>query len=70
MCCFIVFKCKCFICATYVDEFALVSALEVPENGGVVEIGEVGHVLALFKLGRIHGNRALGFHHFFLKMIK
>ena len=31
----------------------LVSSLEVPEDGAIVEEGQVGHVLALLKLGRV-----------------
>jgi hypothetical protein len=31
----------------------LVASLEVPEDGAIVEEGEVGHVLALLELGRV-----------------
>ena len=39
---------------TYVDKFAVVSIFQVPENGGVVEIGEAGHVVAFLELRRVH----------------
>ena len=35
------------------DHLGLVAGLQVPEDGGVVEEGEVDHVLALLKLGRV-----------------
>jgi hypothetical protein len=39
---------------TYVDELAAVPVLQVPQDGGVVEVGEARHVFAFFKLWRIH----------------
>ena len=36
-----------------VDQLGLVPGLQVPENGGVVEEGQVGHVFTLLKLGRV-----------------
>jgi hypothetical protein len=30
-----------------------VSGLQVVQHGGLVEVGQVGHVLALFELGRV-----------------
>ena len=38
---------------THVDEFGDVSGLEVMEDAGVVQVGEVGHVLAPLELWRI-----------------
>ena len=38
---------------SYVDQLGLVSRPEVMEDRGLVEIGEVGHVLTLLKLGRV-----------------
>lgn len=38
---------------TYVDEVAVVSLFQVVQHRRVVEVGERGHVLALFELGRI-----------------
>ena len=35
------------------DHLGLVASLQVPEDGGVVEEGQVDHVLALLKLGRV-----------------
>merc|ERR1719195_2183612 len=35
------------------DHLGLVTGLQVPEDGGVVEEGQVDHVLALLKLGRV-----------------
>jgi hypothetical protein len=37
-----------------VDELALVAALQVVEDGSVVEIGQVDHVVALLELRRVH----------------
>ena len=37
----------------YVDEFGDVSCMEVVEDGGLVQVGQVGHVLAFFKLPRV-----------------
>ena len=39
--------------STHVDELLDVSGGEVPEDGGVVEVGQPGHVLAHVKLGWI-----------------
>ena len=39
---------------THVDQFCLVSGPQVVEDRGLVEVGEVGHVLTLLKLGRVH----------------
>merc|ERR1719211_628138 len=41
-----------------VDELGLVTGLQVPEHGGVVEVGQVDHVLALLKLGRVDATNA------------
>ena len=35
------------------DHLGLVASLQVPEDGGVVEEGQVDHVLALLELGRV-----------------
>ena len=37
----------------YIDELAQVAVLEVPEDRGVVEVREAGHVLAFLELGRV-----------------
>lgn len=39
---------------TYVDQFVIVSLLKVIEDGSVVEVGQVGHVLVFLVLGRVH----------------
>ena len=36
------------------DHLGLVTGLQVPEDGGIVEVGQVHHVLALLKLRRVH----------------
>merc|ERR1719486_1636542 len=36
-----------------VDQLRLVPGLQVPEHGGVVEVSQVDHVLALLELGRV-----------------
>ena len=38
----------------YIDEPLDVSLLEVEEDRRVVEVGQVGHVLATVVLGRVH----------------
>ncbi len=42
----------CYV--TYVDEFSLVASLEVMEDGGLVQIRQVRHVLTLLELRWIH----------------
>ena len=42
------------IFGTYIDESLYVSLLEVEEDGRVVEVGQVGHVLAAVILRRVH----------------
>ena len=36
-----------------VDHLGLVAGLQVPEDRGIVEVGQVDHVLALLKLRRV-----------------
>ena len=36
-----------------VDQLVDISDLQVPKDGGVVEVGQVGHVLAAVELGRV-----------------
>lgn len=38
---------------TYIDKLGIVALLKIVEHRGIVEIGEVGHVLTLFILGWI-----------------
>ena len=40
--------------ATHVDELGVVALLQVVQHRSVVQVGQVGHVLALLKLGRVH----------------
>ena len=37
-----------------VDQLGLVTSLQVPEDGSVIEEGQVDHVLALLKLGWVN----------------
>ena len=39
---------------TYVDEVGIVTGFEVVKDGGLVKVGKVAHVLALFKFWRVH----------------
>ena len=39
---------------TYVDKHLDVATAQVVENGGLVEVGQVGHVLVHVELGRVH----------------
>ena len=39
---------------TYINKTRVVSVLDVVEDGGLVEAGQVGHILNLVELGRVH----------------
>jgi hypothetical protein len=39
---------------TSVDQLGLVTALQVVEDGGVVKVGQVDHVITLLELRRVH----------------
>ena len=43
------------------DHLGLVAGLQVPEDGCVIEEGQVDHVLALLKLWRVHPANVNGF---------
>ena len=51
-----------------VDHLGLVARLQVPEDGGVVEEGQVDHVLALLKLGRVDLANLRGLEGLFLEI--
>ena len=36
-----------------VDHLSLVTSLQIPEDGGIIEEGQIDHVLTLLKLGRV-----------------
>lgn len=40
--------------ATYVDQFAVVTLLQVVQHRRLVQVGQVGHVLGLLEFRRIH----------------
>lgn len=42
------------VAESYVDELVVVTLLEIVKDGGVVEVGQVGHVLGFLILGRVH----------------
>lgn len=46
----------CFVSPleTYVDEHGSVSGTQVPQDGRIVEEGQVGHVFGLLELRRVH----------------
>ena len=52
---------------TYVDHFGLVARLEVPQHRRLVQVGQVGHVLALLELGRVHLGDLVALEALFLK---
>ena len=54
----------------YIDEFTLVASLQVPKDRGLVQVGQVGHVLAFLKLGWIDGNHRLVLEDLFLQKLK
>ena len=43
-----------------VDHLRLVARLQVPEDGGIVEEGQVDHVLALLEFGRVDATNISG----------
>ena len=49
-----------------VDKLGLVPGFQVVEDGGVVQEGQVGHVVALLELGRVDGPTLLGLERLFL----
>ena len=49
-----------------VDKLGLVPGFQVVEDGGVVEEGQVGHVVAFLELGRVDGPALLGLERLFL----
>ena len=40
--------------ATYVDEFGVITLLEVVQNTRFVQVRQVGHVFDFFELWRVH----------------
>ena len=50
-----------------VNQLIDVSDPQIPEDGRVIEISEVGHVLATVELWRIHLTDLILFVHFFLQ---
>ena len=50
-----------------VDHFGLEAYLQVPEYRSIIEKSQVGHVLALLKLGRVDLPNFLALEHFFLE---
>ena len=52
-----------------VDELGLEADLQVVEHRGIIQVSQVGHVLALLKLGRIDLTKFLRLENFFLKNI-
>ena len=42
------------------DHLSLVAGLQVPEDGGIVEEGQVDHVLALLEFGRVDATNISG----------
>ena len=50
-----------------VDELGLEADLQVVEDGGVIQVSQVSHVLAFLKLWRVDLSNLLRLEHFFLK---
>jgi hypothetical protein len=51
------------------DQLGLVTTFQVMEDRCVIEIGQIDHVIALLKLGRVHLTHSSRWISFFLKMI-
>ncbi len=43
-----------YLCSTYVDESRVVTLFDVVQHGRLVQARQVGHVLLLVELGRVH----------------
>ena len=54
---------------THVNHLGLVTRFQVPQHRGLVEVGQVGHVLALFELGRVHLGDLVALQDLFLKAV-
>ena len=52
---------------TYVNELMEVSVFKVPQHRGVVQVGQVGHVVDFVKFWRIHLQNLLFFQILFLE---
>ena len=50
---------------THIYESVDVSRLEIPQDGSFVEVGEIGHVFALFEFWRVHLSHGFRFVDFF-----
>ena len=50
-----------------VDQFGLVPGLEVPEDRGLIEEGQVSHVITLLKFGRVDLTNELRLEDLFLE---
>ena len=48
------------------DQLGLVTGLQVPEDGSIIEEGEVDHILAFLELGWIDLSKFFGFENLFL----
>ena len=51
-----------------IDQLGLEADLQVVEDRGVIQVSQVGHVLALLKLGRVDLAKFFRFEHFFLSI--
>ena len=55
---------------TYVNELMEVSVFKVPQHRGVVQVGQVGHVVDFVKFWRIHLQNLLFFQILFLERFR
>lgn len=45
---------------TYIDQICLVSHVEIMDHRGFVQVSELGHIVGLVELGRVHFVNGLG----------
>ena len=53
----------------YINQLALIARFQVPQDRRLIQVGQVGHVLALLKLGRIDLPNQLRLEGLFLKFV-
>ena len=58
---------KLYWITTYIDQLIVISILEIPKDSGIIQIGQVRHIIHFIKFGRIDLENLLFFQILFLK---
>ena len=58
---------ECLLKLTGVNQLGLVATLQVVEDGSIIEIGQIDHVVTLLKLRRVDLANLVGLEGFFLE---